>query len=601
MKYSYKDIIKSIPETTRLALIIFFSALFIHFIYIAFAGWGKDLLSPYVFSDEYFYLHRAWHMAFIDPAGGYLGEILSVTPYSRLLTWAYQIFGDGFWIPLFVNAILMSFAVMFNALLTRQLFDQQTAWIAGFIGVFCGPFVFFAGLTYKTNIVMFFLAAGLYFAVRYLKTRSLQSLFLASLLILASSVERYQLIFIIVVLCFFIFWPMWKSRDFNLMARSALVMVFSFIIVFLSVGQGQQKSSNVVSPLGVNVYAGYGPGAWGGYTPIKSVGNDILSHRLNTKRVAEKEAGKELTDWGVQWHWIRKVISYYSSVPQDLLILQLRKTGLLFAQAVQGQPEEHRVWRWHRPALVIALVDFGMIISLFLFSLYHLRSRKSDRTINFLFYSIAAYAFGVWIFFIQERYRLPIMLMLIPFAAYGLNKLIKETNMLIFAKSISVLFFIYGMTFLLNQLNHEGAGWSENHEKTRAIQTRRSEMEFKVYRLKKIALEANNEKSWLNLAVWFNRRGFYPDAISYAKRAIEAAPESFKGYDLLLETYIRTKDFKALSDLKNNLEKSDYFEENKHIKSIVHRIDKLLQFKLESEKNIYLQDREQVRDIIRKR
>ena len=72
MKYSYKNIVQFIPELLRLPLVIFFSAFLIHLIHIGFAGWGKDLLSPFAFSDEYLYLHRAWHMAFIDSSGGYL-------------------------------------------------------------------------------------------------------------------------------------------------------------------------------------------------------------------------------------------------------------------------------------------------------------------------------------------------------------------------------------------------------------------------------------------------------------------------------------------------------------------------------------------------
>lgn len=591
-----------LPKSIQLPLVIFLAAFSLHLIHIGFAAWGKDLLSPYAYSDEYLYLHRAWHMAFVDPSGGYLGTMLSVTPYARLLTWAYQLFGDGFWVPMLVNAILMSLVVMFVALLTRQLFDERTAWIAGFIGILCGPFIFFAGLTYKTNLVLLFLSGGLYFSIRYFKTRSLFLLFLASLLIIAASVERYQLILILIVLGAFVFWPLWKQRDFHLMLRPALVIGCSFIIVgFMSVGQGKHKVSTVVSPIGINVYIGYGPGAWGGYTPLKTVGNNILSQRLNTKTVAEKEAGKELSHLGVQWHWIRKIISYYSSVPQDLFILQFRKVGLLFAQATQGQPEEYRVWRWQRPALMIAFIDLGLVIALALFSFYHLRKKKNDISILFLFYSLLAYAFGVWIFYVQERYRMPIMLMLIPFAAFGVKHILSDKSKNNVIKNICVVILLYGFTFLLNQLNREGAGWSEDHIKTRNMQERRTDMEFKVYNFKKTALELNDEKSWLSLAVWFNRRGFYPDAISYAKNAILATPESIKGYELLIDAYTRTNNITALTDLKKTLEQSKLPNKNNHFKSVIHRIESFLRHENEKLKAIKEEERKNIRDIIRRR
>lgn len=83
------------PKSIRLPLVTFFSAFILHFIHIAFSEWGRLLISSYAFSDEYLYLHRAWHMAFVNAAGGYMGEILSITPYARLLTWTYQLLGHG--------------------------------------------------------------------------------------------------------------------------------------------------------------------------------------------------------------------------------------------------------------------------------------------------------------------------------------------------------------------------------------------------------------------------------------------------------------------------------------------------------------------------
>lgn len=599
----FNDItITMVPANYRLPVAIFFSAFFVHLLHIGFAGWGKELLSPYAFSDEYLYLHRAWHMAFVNAAGGYMGEILSVSPYARLLTWAYQLLGAGVWVPLLVNSILLSLAVTFMALATKRLFTEKVAWIAGLVGVLSGPLVFFAGVTHKTNLVLFFLACGIYFSLRYLNRRQLSTLFLASLCILSATVERYQVLFIFLVFLLFVFKPLWHTRQFKKMLQPSAVVLASVVIVAgLYVGTGNNKASNMVSPLGINVYVSYAPGAWGGFTPVRSVGNDIISHRINTKKVAEKETGETLSHFEVQWHWIHKAFSYYLSVPQDLVLLQARKFVLLFAQGSQGQPEEYRVWRWDRPALVIAFFDYGMILSLALLAFYFLRKEKTTPEIIFITSSVIVYAFGVWLFFVQERYRMPIYLMLIPFAAYAVNKLYTEFKQHRRYQYIVVLLLVYAATLSFNQLIKVGSGWSGDHVKSRKIHDRRLEVEMKVYNLKQAAIETNSEDAWLGLSIWFNRRNFHQDAIDYANKAIMVAPGSYKGYELLLEIYTQTSDYTGLSDLKDKIETVIQQVSHQRFNSMLSRISHLLKENEEFEKGLYQQDREQVRDIIRRR
>lgn len=589
------------PKSIRLPLVTFFSAFILHFIHIAFSEWGRLLISSYAFSDEYLYLHRAWHMAFVNAAGGYMGEILSITPYARLLTWTYQLLGHGYWVPFFVNAILMSFAVTFTVMLTRQLFDEKTAWIAAIIGVLCGPFIFFAGITYKTNLVLMFLAGGLYYFVCYLKNKNLLILFFASVFILTAAVERYQIILIFIVMGLFALYPLWlEKKRVEILKTSIVVLLSLLIVVSLSIGSGKQNISNMVSPVGINVYIGYSPDSWGGYTALKSMANNIIDHRTKTKEVAEKESNQKLSHLEVQWHWIRKSITYYLSVPQDLFILQARKLGLLFAQATQGQPEEYRVWRWQRPALMVALVDVGLIIALALFGIYHLKNKNTDLSIRFLIISIVVYMFSIWMFFINERYRMPFVLMLIPFSAYAISNIFIEGEIKQRIKKTSIVFVLYILTFVLNNLNQEGPGWSNNTEHAKNVQERRFDVEFKIHALKMRAIELNDEESWLNLAIWFNRRKFYSDAIDYAKKAINVSPESFKGYDLLIEIYIRNDNVKALAEIKRSLEKNMLSNSNKHLKFMFRRIDMYF-YRREKEADKQIKkDRESVRDIIRK-
>ena len=128
---------------------IFFLALFVNVLHIAYADWGAGLLSPFGRSDAYYYLHRAWYVAFVNPDGGEVSQAIPLSIYAWILSWAFRLLGPDVWVPFFTNALLVSLAAAFVSATARRLFDGRTGLAAGVLVALAGPLVFFAGVTVR--------------------------------------------------------------------------------------------------------------------------------------------------------------------------------------------------------------------------------------------------------------------------------------------------------------------------------------------------------------------------------------------------------------------------------------------------------------------
>jgi hypothetical protein len=528
------------PSTRRwggvstMPAVVFFSALAVHLLHIVHAGWGDALQSAFNRSDAYVYLHKAWYAAFIGADGGFAGRLVPTSPYVWVQTQAYRLLGPHVSMPFLVNAVLVSLGVTFSALTARRLFGARAGWAAGALGALCGPLVFFGGLTVKTNLVVPLLAAGGYVATSHLHEPRSWKVFLATLLLAAASLERHNLILLVLLFAIMAGAAGWRSRGYGAAITSTLAGVLAVGLVAAGgswdITRAEQR---FFSPVGLNFYVGNAPGSRGSYTPVDGVKDDLIGHHTDAVEVAERALGRTLTRAEVSRYWLARSLDYYSQHPGEYLVLQLRKAGMLVAQAARGLPEQYRVWRWRRPALMLALVDFAVLLALAAVGVGLLGRRRREPPVRFLLGSILLYALSVWVFFVGERYRIPLMVMLIPLAAYGASGLVFELAGRRRVRFAIVALLVWGASLALTGLIDYGSGWSRDLEAAARNEERRLDKERKVYALKREAVLEPSPVAWVKLSKAFQRRGFSPDAEVFAEKAIALAPGRALGYERL--------------------------------------------------------------------
>lgn len=533
---------------------VFLSAFALHLLNVGYAEWGTGLQSAYPESDAFIYLHKAWYQAFVASDGGFAARIVPFSPYVQLMRRAYTLLGPQLWTPLLVNALLASFAVVFSAVAVRRIFGPLEGWGAGLLGAFCGPVIFFAGVTVKTNLVVFLIALALYMVSLYFRRPRVLTLFLGMTLFGIAALDRHQLFVIVILLLAVAVWRSVRTVDFRQIFGTISAIVLSVAsVVYITSWRGDDVEPEFFSPVGLNFYVGAAPGSWGGYTLIPGVRDSLIGHRADAALIAEKSAGKKLTREEISAYWIQRSLGYYQNHIGEYLRLQLRKLGLMFAQAAQGLPEEYRVWRWKRPALTIAVVDYGMLVALSLIGVMALKLRGARPMVGFLLAGTAIYMLSIAFFFVIERHRVSIIMFLLPFAGCGVAAVLKQRRIGLKAIYVGIFLALYSGTLALNALNHTGPGWTDDVEGFAQEEQARLKHELEVYRLKRDAVAHGSPSDWGRLAEIFNSRDFYPDAAVFAERAIKSDPKQVVGYRALFNIYLRRKDMAGLVALRRRI------------------------------------------------
>ncbi len=523
-------------KLSRMPVCIFLLAFAIHLLHVGMEGWGEGLLSAYPRSDAYIYIYQAWYTAFIDNNGGFSSVFMSPSLYVWLQTIAYKLFGPHYSVPLLVNAVLVSFSAVFCALTTRRLFGEQVGWIAGVIFTLCGSIVFFAGITVKTNLVLFLLALACYLAIRFFQDARYWWAFIATLTFGLAAMERQNLLLLIMLLIFFIVLHGRRTVSKNELIKIYVACVSAVALLFVIFAWNSNEiEPKIFSPVGLNFYVGTAPKSWGGYTFVEGIRNDIIGHRTQPQRLLENELGRPVSRWEVSQFWFKKSLDYYAKHPLDYLVLQLRKAGLLVAQYSQGLPEQYHVWRWKRPALMLAFIDTGLMLIFSGFGLFYLRSRLGDPGLKFLITGSILYSLSVWIFFVGERYRLTLIVLLIPIAAYGIWSILQNRSIKKIALSIGIILLFYVGSWGLNNLIPYGPGWAKDHDRFLAREQKKQHKERRVNQLMTQVVYKPNIEAWLELSKIFERRGLLPDAKTFAERAIASAPSKSEGYERMFD------------------------------------------------------------------
>jgi 4-amino-4-deoxy-L-arabinose transferase-like glycosyltransferase len=501
MQYSPQALLKK-PWSIPLALFLLTAAFMLA--WLAWHGWGEGLITPYTRSDAAYYLHYAWMIAFVDPQGGELQHIIPPSPYVCLLIGAYKLLGPGLAVPYLVHAALYIATVLFIHAFTKNLFDRRTGAIAGVITCLCGPLLFYAGLTMKVIAVAAFTAAALYSLERYISRRRLHLLALTAVFTTLLALERNNAMIFIPALALLIGLP---RAGLKTAAARAAVLAGAVSVTAILVS-GPFADAHPTSPLGTNIYMGNSKIASGAYASVPGGRNNLVSDHTDLYQHASEQAGRPLSALETDLWWIQQTIDDIRDAPLGFLKLTARKTLMMFSAYSPGAPNRYRLWRWEDPFLAAAVFDYGLILALALPGVVLiLRQRERRRWIIIHLALTSAYALTVIAFYVLERYRIPVMIALIPPAAWTIASLTRKATPALLTSVVA----LYALTHLLTLANPVGSGWGPVNEDARKKLAGMRADYLEVYRDKVKAIETNDPQAWDRLAFHYYEQGMAGD------------------------------------------------------------------------------------------
>ncbi len=361
-------------------------------------------------------VHDGW-------ARGTITMFFENTPYFRapLYPWFLELVylvDPGYLAPRIAQAALSALTVVLMADIGRRLSGPVAAIAGGLLLAFCWPVIYFSG---ELLIVTFFMALmGLalwLFVVAEVKDRIWVALAGALCLGLAACARPTALVLLPALVAL----PLWAWRSDSLvqLRRRPLLLAVGLVGLSLLPGLGLTVRNLVVgddavfiaSQGGVNFYIGNNPQSDGRTAVVPGTSPTWLGGYVDTMENAVADEGRPLKASGVSRYYFGKGLRYLIEEPGDAARLYLRKARLLFGAAERSNNKNIHFWREQTTFLSgpffvswSAMFGFG-VVGLFLVPRWRRRA--------FVVWSfLLLYALGLLLFFVNERFRTPLTIVL---------------------------------------------------------------------------------------------------------------------------------------------------------------------------------------------
>ena len=390
--------------------------------------------------------------AYVDLARRVLAGDLGLGPglyyvsplYIYVLAAGLAVF-DSFTAIRVVQIGLGTAAVWFVFLTTRAWFGERAAWIAAVLAALTGLFTLYEVLILQASIDAFLTSAALWcltdaFHPKAEATPSTQPVTRKSGV--ASGVSRR------ILLAGCIFGLQTLNRPNVLLAAIGVALVMGVVtrrvwpamllVLGLLAGLAPAALRNAVvagqfslvsSHGGLNFYIGNSERATGFYTNVPGITPTIAGQERDARRVAERALGRAVSDAETSSYFYGLARTWITTHPLQAAALLVRKFYYVFNAAHVPLPHSYPFYAYDSgTALRFYAIGPWLLIPLGLAGLVFVptRGRRSDYLIWLSF--VPMYAAAVALFFVAERYRLPLLVPLCVGAGAALSHLVSQRS-----------------------------------------------------------------------------------------------------------------------------------------------------------------------------
>ncbi len=404
---------------------------------------------PVLDSDTYF----KWGYSLSTGGGHPPGPFWLGPGYPQFIGWLFSLTGDVSPQMILLAQMFLSCATFVLLLLiTRKLFGERAAVIAGAIGILYAPWLYFDGMILSASWILFLNGVMLFLLIDYGgaledEPRNVWAWAVSGGICALSAIARPSILPFAVLLMAYLGWRVWK---FQLKPAYLIAFLVGLIIVHtpMSVRNAQEGGNPfwVTASGGVNFFIGNRDGATGVYDELNFVtsfdaGTEAEGYRLE----ASRRANREMTLPQASSFWQDMALRDVFQQPFKWVGLEFKKLWWIIrneevannfsfrGMQIANSTVDHLPFRW---GLILPLAAAGVWLLW--------GSRR--KLLLFGFYA-ASYLATVLIFFSSSEYRFPLILILIPLAGASVSELIngfreKKSNHVAAALGVYVVFLV---------------------------------------------------------------------------------------------------------------------------------------------------------------
>lgn len=342
------------------------------------------------------------------------GQWLSPEPfyqeplYPYLLGLLYVITGPHLWSMALAQTLLSVLTAYLLFQFTFRLFDARAAWCTLLLYALFGMLYFYEIQPIKTTCVLF--TTILFFHCCLIPSKRFS--FFSGLTLGALILLRGNTFFLLPWFC------LWKGFHHRTLVFWMLLGC-AFPISLTTIHNYHACGEFILTSYqgGSNFYIGNNPKASGVYMPLRAGRQTPEYEGPDAVELASKLSGKPLAYHEVSRFWFQQAFEYLWNNPQEWLKLWLKKALLFFAPQEFPDGFAYRFFRNLYPWYHLFFVGYGLVCLLAIRACFQISYRHPTIQL-LLFYWVGTFC-SLVPFYIFSRYRLPVVIALLPLAGFA--------------------------------------------------------------------------------------------------------------------------------------------------------------------------------------
>jgi 4-amino-4-deoxy-L-arabinose transferase-like glycosyltransferase len=392
---------------------------------IALLDLRRSIYFDFLLWDERIYHTLATRIAEGSLKSSSVYEFSPLPAYMMALV--YKLFSPNILYIRILNVIFGTLTCYLLYHIGKNLVNRNTGLLACLTACLYEPFIFYSIVPLKTSLSLFLFASTISFLLSALNKNSLVKAVLLGISAGFLMNVRPNAIVIIPFLPLFLLWYSWKSKNSPrfLMATFLLYTIGLFVALSPFMIRNYRVAGELVlttTQTGQNLYYGNNPHSDAPYyRPASFASSSPFEEGVQFTIEASRRQGKKLSHKEASSYWTAEVIKMAVQSPDIFFWKLIRKTLALFNRFESGDHYHigfmsNFIGFFKFPFLSIWLVlpfgVAGMAVDGF-------ESRESLAMMTFF----CLYGLTLVVFFISTRLRLPLLIILIPFAIKGIHHL----------------------------------------------------------------------------------------------------------------------------------------------------------------------------------
>ena len=532
------------------------------------------LKSPYwngYFLDELY--HYLWAKKIISGQILPYGVFFRAPLYPYLLSAIYSIFGTNGWAPrIFQNLWGLLSIVPFYWIAKRTIKKRWLIVLATFLWAINPIEIYFESRLLLDSFFAVGIIWLIYFTLLAREKRTRLSLLWLGLWLGGLAITR-PTVLLIAPIIFIYLWRYLRWRT--------LWIILSLAVPIAPITFANYENGDIVliaSQGGINFYIGNNPQSDGTSAVVPEFGWNWQYRQC--VGLAERQTGEKLTPSQVSSFYYRKGLNFWRKDFWNALKLLGKKILLLFGATEIGN--NGNIYFLSRGSPIFYLILFGFGWGLFIpFAIIGIFGKKFENK-SLLVWIVIIYSFGIVLFFVCSRFKLPLIPPIILFAAAGIDYLVEKIRgrnyyTIAIVLFLGILTFVdfFGWRRLDDPLSHFALGniyfrsgkldaAKSEYNRTlamnpnfRGVHLNLGAMYFKlgeidsakVEFIKEVQCEGEICRALSNLGVIERIKSNLSSALSYGRQALEKCPDNPDViYNYALTLYI-SKDYNTADSL----------------------------------------------------